>query len=136
MLKYLLDRRLKIKLIQLVIPRTKSSIQQRMSKVHDIENITYNPKGFPGVRCDYSKNRSISNDVKVGKFNMNNIGESTMNKKEEEDEGDEEVEGEEYEEENEDNEFNNESESKKDKKNGELNLFHEGDNNDEEDFDD
>jgi len=68
--------------------------------------------------------------------NMNNIGESTMNKKEEEDEGDEEVEGEEYEEENEDNEFNNESESKKDKKNGELNLFHEGDNNDEEDFDD
>lgn len=74
-LKYLLDRRLKIKLIQLVIPRTKSSIQQRMSKVHDIENITYNPKGFPGVQCNYSKNRSISYDVKVGKFNMNNIGE-------------------------------------------------------------
>ena len=74
-LKYLIDRGLRAALIQMIIPRTKSSIQQRMSKVHDIENISYNPKGFPGVRCDYSKNRSISNDVKVGKFNMNNIGE-------------------------------------------------------------
>lgn len=72
-LKYLIDRRLKIKLIQLVIPRTKSSIQQRMSKVHDIENITYNPKGFPGVQCNYSKTKSISYDVKAGKYNMANI---------------------------------------------------------------
>ena len=72
-LKYLNDRGLKITLIQLVIPRTKSSIQQRMSKVHDIENITYNPKGFPGVQCNYSKTKSISYDVKAGKYNMANI---------------------------------------------------------------
>ena len=72
-LKYLNDRGLKITLIQLVIPRTLSSIQQRMRKVHDIENISYNPKGFPGVQCNYSKNKSISYDVKVGKYSMNNI---------------------------------------------------------------
>ena len=72
-LKYLNDRGLRVTLIQMVIPRTKSSIQQRMNKVHDIENITYNPKGFPGVQCNYSKNRSISYDVKVGKYSMNNI---------------------------------------------------------------
>jgi transposase len=68
-----MDRGLRAVLIQMIIPRTKSSIQQRMSKVHDIENISYNPKGFPGVRCDYSKTKSISYDVKVGKYNMANI---------------------------------------------------------------
>ena len=78
-LKYLIDRGLRSTLIQLIIPRTKSSIQQRMSKVHDIENITYNPKGFPGVQCNYSKTKSISNDVKVGKYSMNNIGELLEN---------------------------------------------------------
>lgn len=78
-LKYLNDRGLKITLIQMVIPRTSSSIQQRMRKVHDIENITYNPKGFPGVQCNYSKTKSISYDVKVGKYSMNNIGELLEN---------------------------------------------------------
>ena len=72
-LKYLIDRGLRAALIQMVIPRTKGSIQQRMGKVHDIENISYNPKGFPGVQCNYSKTKSISNDVKVGKYSMNNI---------------------------------------------------------------
>ena len=73
--------------------------------------------------------------------NNNNIGESTINKKEEEEEediGEEEVEGKEYE--GDDNEIENESknyESKedKDKKNDQLNFIHDGDNNDEEDFD-
>ena len=73
--------------------------------------------------------------------NNNNIGESTINKKEEEEEediGEEEVEGKEYE--GDDNEIENESknyESKedKDKKDEQLNFIHDGDNNDEEDFD-
>ena len=73
--------------------------------------------------------------------NNNNIGESTINKKEEEEEediGEEEVEGKEYE--GDDNEIENESknyESKedKDKKDDQLNFIHDGDNNDEEDFD-
>lgn len=73
--------------------------------------------------------------------NNNNIGESTINKKEEEEEediGEEEVEGKEYE--GDDNEIENESknyESKedKDKKDNQLNFIHDGDNNDEEDFD-
>lgn len=78
-LKYLIDRGLRVTLIQMVIPRTSSSIQQRMRKVHDIENISYNPKGFPGVQCNYSKTKSISYDVKVGKYSMNNIGELLEN---------------------------------------------------------
>ena len=73
--------------------------------------------------------------------NNNNIGESTINKKEEEEEediGEEEAEGKEYE--GDDNEIENESknyESKedKDKKDDQLNFIHDGDNNDEEDFD-
>jgi histone H3/H4 len=73
--------------------------------------------------------------------NNNNIGESTINKKEEEEEediGEDEVEGKEYE--GDDNEIENESknyESKedKDKKDDQLNFIHDGDNNDEEDFD-
>ena len=73
--------------------------------------------------------------------NNNNVGESTINKKEEEEEediGEEEVEGKEYE--GDDNEIENESknyESKedKDKKDDQLNFIHDGDNNDEEDFD-
>ena len=82
---------------------------------------------------------NFSEPKKLVDVKSNNIGLNLDEDNEDDndnDEGDEEVEGEEYEEENEDNEFNNESESKKDKKNGELNLFHEGDNNDEEDFDD
>ena len=94
------------------------------------------------ISLNLDEDNDDDNDEGEGEnTNMNNAGESTMNKKEEEDdEVDEEVEGEEYEEENEnegDNESNNEeSESKKDKKSEGLNIFHEGDNNDEEDFDD
>ena len=91
------------------------------------------------ISLNLDEDNDDDNDEGEGEnTNMNNVGESTMNKKEEEEEGDDEVEGEEYEEENEgDNESNNEgSESKKDKNNDKLNIFHEGDNNDEEDFDD
>ena len=91
------------------------------------------------ISLNLDEDNDDDNDEGEGEnTNMNNVGESTINKKEEEDEGDDEVEGEEYEEENEGvNESNNEeSESKKDKKSDRLNIFHEGDNNDEEDFDD
>ena len=91
------------------------------------------------ISLNLDEDNDDDNDEGEGEnTNMNNVGESTINKKEEEDEGDDEVEGEEYEEENEGvNESNNEeSESKKDKKSDRLNIFHDGDNNDEEDFDD
>ena len=99
------------------------------------------PKKLVDVKINSNNNEENEEENDEGENTNNiNVGESTMNKKEDE-EGDEEAEGEEYEgEENEDDNDNNdesmEGKNPENKNNNDkLNFIHEDDINDEEDFD-